>query len=105
MPAITIDALPADVSTYIQSELRAGKYQSAEDLVTAALRERRDREQQLAELRAKIDEGIRDFEQGNYVEIRNEEEHRAFFESIKRRGRERLNEQRRNEGKPPLPCE
>ena len=42
MATITTDTLPADVSAYIQSELRAGKYQSAEDLVTAALRERRE---------------------------------------------------------------
>ena len=45
MATITTDSLPTDVSAYIQAELRTGKYQSAEELVTTALRERRDREQ------------------------------------------------------------
>jgi putative addiction module CopG family antidote len=103
MATVTTISLPADVSAYIQAELNAGKYQTAEELVAAALRERRDREQHLSELRAKIDEGLADFEKGNYIEIRNEEEHHAFFDSIKRRGLERLNRERRNAGKPPLP--
>jgi putative addiction module CopG family antidote len=83
MPTIMTDTLPADVSAYIQSELRAGKYQSADELVTAALRERRDREQQLAELRAKIDEGIQDFARGDYIEIAGEAAHEAFFDELK----------------------
>ena len=94
MATITTDSLPADVSAYIQAELRTGKYQSAEELVSAALRERRDREQQLTELHAKIDEGLRDIEQGNVITIRNEDEERAFFESIKQRGLERLRQER-----------
>jgi putative addiction module CopG family antidote len=83
MPTITTDTLPADVSAYIQAELRDGKYQSAEDLVTAALRERRDRQQQLAELRAKIDAGIEDFARGDYIEIADEAAHEAFFDELK----------------------
>ena len=85
MATITTDSLPTDISAYIQAELRTGKYQSAEELVTTALRERRDREMQIAELRAKIDEGLKDFDDGNVIEIRSEEEHRAFFESLKQR--------------------
>ena len=94
MASITTVTLPADVADYVQSELDAGKYRTAEDLVTAALRERRDREQKLAQLNALLDEGFRDIEQGNVIEIRNEEEEKAFFESIKRRGRERLQRER-----------
>jgi antitoxin ParD1/3/4 len=102
MATITTISLPADVSAYIQAELNAGKYKSAEEMVAAALRERRDREQKLAELNVLIDKGLKDIEQGNVITIRNEEEHHTFFESIKRRGLERLNQERRNAGKPPL---
>lgn len=98
MTMITINSLPDDVSDYIQSELSGGKYHSAEELVSVALRELRDREKQLEELRTKIDEGVRDLNEGRFIEIRNEEEHREFFDSIKRIGRERLSERRRNEG-------
>ena len=105
MATVTTISLPPDVSAYIQAELHSGKYQSAEEVVSAAVRERRDRQQKLAELNALLDEGLKDIEQGNVIEIRTEEEHRAFFESIKQRGRQRLNERRRNEGRPPLPCE
>jgi putative addiction module CopG family antidote len=94
MATIITDTLPADVSAYINSELGAGKYQSAEDLVAAALREQRDRQQKLAELNAKLDEGLRDIEAGRVIEIRTEEDEESFFEGIKRRGRERLEKRR-----------
>ncbi len=95
MATITTDSLPADVSAYIQAQLGEGKYQSAEDLVEAALREQRDLHQKLADLNAKLDEGLRDIEEGRVIEIRTQEDEETFFESIKRRGRERL-EKRRN---------
>jgi putative addiction module CopG family antidote len=94
MPTITTDSLPADVSAYIQAELGTGKYHSAEELVATALREQRDRQQHLAELNAKLEEGLQDVAAGRVIEIRSEQDEEAFFDSIKRRGRERL-EQRR----------
>lgn len=102
MATITTDSLPADVSAYIQAQLGAGKYQSAEDLVAAALREQRDRQQKLSELNKKLDEGLRDIEEGRVIEIRNKEDQDAFKKSIQKRGLERLNQQRGNEGKQPL---
>lgn len=48
------------------------------------------RKEQLKRLRAMIDEGIRDHKEGRFIEINSVEEHRAFFEDIKRRGRARL---------------
>ena len=102
MATIITDTLPADVSAYIHAELGAGNYHSTEDLVAAALREQRDRRQQLAELNAKLDEGLRDIEAGRVIEIRTEADHEALKKSIRERGLQRLNQQRGNEGKPPL---
>lgn len=48
------------------------------------------RTQELAALRAAVDEGIIDHEQGRYTGISTAAEHRAFFDDIKRRGRARL---------------
>lgn len=44
----------------------------------------------LERFRALIDEGIKDHNEGRYIEIRNTQAHRAFFDDIKRRGRARL---------------
>jgi hypothetical protein len=53
-------------------------------------RDRAVRARELAALRAAVDEGIRDHEEGRFIEIRTPAEHRAFFDDIKRRGRARL---------------
>jgi hypothetical protein len=47
--------------------------------------------EQLARLRAAVEEGMRDHAEGRYIEINSAAEHRAFFDDIKRRGRARLN--------------
>lgn len=48
------------------------------------------RKEQLTRLRAAIDEGMRDHDEGRYIEIKSAAEHRAFFDDLKRRGRARL---------------
>ncbi len=46
--------------------------------------------EQLARLRAAVEEGERDFAEGRYIEINSKAELREFFDDIKRRGRTRL---------------
>ena len=46
--------------------------------------------EQLARLRAAVEEGERDFAEGRYIEINSKAELREFFDDIKRRGRARL---------------
>ncbi len=46
--------------------------------------------EQLARLRAAIDEGIADHAAGRYVELETDEEFKAFASEIKRAGRARL---------------
>ncbi len=60
------------------------------DLLVQLADDKAVQKEQLARLRAAVDEGIRDHEQGRTIEIRNAAEHRAFFDDIKRRGRMRL---------------
>ncbi len=82
MADVTTISLPADVSAYVQAQLSAGKYRSATELVAVALRERRDREQKLAELRAEIGKGLEDFSRGDFDEM-DEAAHKALFEELK----------------------
>jgi hypothetical protein len=60
------------------------------DLLQEFAQDEKVRKEQLARLRAMIEEGDRDHREGRYTEIRDSAELRAFFEDIKRRGRERL---------------
>lgn len=60
------------------------------DLLTDFARDKAVQKEQLARLRAAIDEGIRDHTEGRFIEIKSTAEHRAFFDGIKREGRARL---------------
>ena len=60
------------------------------DLLEAFAMDEAVRKEQLARLRAAVEEGMRDFREGRYIEIRTPAEHRAFFDEIKRSGRARL---------------
>lgn len=60
------------------------------DLLTDFAMDDAVQKEQLARLRAAIDEGDRDLAEGRYTEIKSTAELRAFFDDIKARGRARL---------------
>lgn len=60
------------------------------DLLTALAMDKAVQKERLARLRAEIVEGVRDHAEGRFIEIKSTDEHRAFFDDIKRRGRARL---------------
>ena len=60
------------------------------DLLTDFAMDDAVQKEQLARLRAAIDEGDRDLAEGRYTEINSTAELRAFFDDIKARGRARL---------------
>ena len=80
---------------HISKLVDSGRYSSADDVIARALAllEERDLadtdpaiENELAEIRKKVMEGIKDFEEGRYKEYANVDE---IFEDAKRRARER----------------
>jgi antitoxin ParD1/3/4 len=69
MPTMNVNLTP-EMAEYVSAELKSGDYASASELVREALRVlKRDREveaEKLALLRAAIDAGIEDAEQGRF---------------------------------------
>ena len=53
-----------------------------------------EREQKLERLREDLQLGLDDLDSGRAIQINDDEEHRAFFDDIKRRGAERRTAQR-----------
>lgn len=60
------------------------------DLLQEFAQDEKVRKEQLARLRALIEEGARDQREGRFIEIKSAAEHRAFFDEIKKQGRARL---------------
>lgn len=60
------------------------------DLLEDLVKDQAVRKEQIARLRAMVEEGVRDHDAGRYIAIRTAAEHSGFFAAIKRRGRVRL---------------
>lgn len=90
-------SLTPTLERLIQKKVKAGQYHSASEVVREALRllQERDRLRELrrAELKKEIQIGLDELDRGEGITL-NEELIPDFFESIKRRGRERLKARR-----------
>jgi antitoxin ParD1/3/4 len=75
-------SLPPDLEQFVQTQLAAGKYASASEVVCDAVRLMREREIRVAALRRDIDAGIRQLESGDYIEINSDAELEAFFKNM-----------------------
>jgi antitoxin ParD1/3/4 len=73
---------------FVRDEVAAGKYRSAEEVVSEGLRLLRERE--IEALRKEIDLGLEQIERGEVIDIDDEGSHKALLEDIKTRGRQRL---------------
>ncbi len=82
--------IPPDLEAFIQAEVASGKYASADDALSEAVRLLQERERQLASLRSEIEIGISAFERGDYITILTDSDRQALIDDIQRRGRERL---------------
>jgi antitoxin ParD1/3/4 len=80
--------IPPEFEQFVKHELTTGRYQSAEEVITDALRLLRDRK--LYELRKEIRAGLEQLDRGAGIDIADEQALHEFFEDIKRRGRQRL---------------
>lgn len=91
-------SLTPELERLVQDRVSSGMYNSASEVVREALRLMKNhddlREIRLAELRAEIQKGFDAIDRGDCTEIRTPQEHAAFFEDIKVRGRKRLAERK-----------
>ena len=82
--------IPPELEAFIQAEVASGKYASADEAVSEAVRLLQEREQQLTSLRIEIETGISAFERGEVTTIRTDSDQQELVKDIHRRGRERL---------------
>ncbi|MCA1934867.1 MAG: type II toxin-antitoxin system ParD family antitoxin [Asticcacaulis sp.] len=62
-------SLGAHFENFIQTQLASGRYNNASEVLRDALRLMEDRERRLASLDAKLQEGLRDIEEGRVYDI------------------------------------
>ncbi|MCL2639665.1 MAG: type II toxin-antitoxin system ParD family antitoxin [Phycisphaerales bacterium] len=87
-------SLTPELELFIQTKVESRMYQTASEVVREALRlmvrEDQDRQAKLEALKRDVQLGLDQLDRGEYIEIRNEEEAKAFFDHIKQNGRARL---------------
>jgi putative addiction module CopG family antidote len=79
---MTIDALPPDLTQFIQEEFATGHYASEQEVVQKAVRFFRDSRARYLQLREEIRQSIADLDAGHGTVIETDEELSAFFEEI-----------------------
>ena len=82
------NTLPPELQDFVQQEVAAGRYQSAEEVLADGLRLLRERK--IYSLRQDIAAGMAQLDRNEGIELNDDQSLRDFFEDIKRRGRDRL---------------
>lgn len=85
-----IPSIPPDLEAFIQSKMASGKYATADEAVSEAVRLLKDREVQLESLRSELAIGISAIERGEITSIRTDADRQELIDDIQRAGRERL---------------
>lgn len=60
-------SLTPELAAFVERQVASGRYRSASEVVRQGLRELQEREEWKAEVRAKIEEGLRSLERGEGV--------------------------------------
>lgn len=81
--------LTPDHEAFIQSNVRSGRFQSADDAVREAIDLLAKRETDSVGIREFVQEGVSDFDKGESEDFTDDNLH-TLFEGIGSRGRERL---------------
>ena len=88
-----VAAITTELEEFVQSELANGHFASREELIVAALQQMHDRKAASEQwVRDAIEEG--DVTPGENIVLETPEDFRAYAESVKTRGRERLAKER-----------
>ena len=80
--------IPSDLEAFIRIEVASGKYASADEAFSEAVRLLQERERQWGSLRDDIEIGMRAFDRGEVTAIRTCDDRQALIDDIQRRGRE-----------------
>ena len=91
------DMIPAEFQQFINQEIAAGKYPTADAVLLAGLRLLQRREQELEELRREIQIGFDELDRGEGIEL-SEAGLKEFFEDVKTEGRRRLSNTEQERG-------
>jgi putative addiction module CopG family antidote len=70
---MTLPALPSDLAQFVSDQIGSGKYASQSEVVFDALRQMRDRERRVEELRGEIAPALDRLERGEGRELNIEE--------------------------------
>jgi Arc/MetJ-type ribon-helix-helix transcriptional regulator len=87
--------LSPDVERQIEELVRSGRFPSADEFVRRSVEHYSEQDRWIKELanrediRQQVEEGARDLEEGNYTDY-DEAGLKAFFEQIKREGRQEM---------------
>jgi antitoxin ParD1/3/4 len=79
--------LTTEQADFIRQTVESGRFANVEDAVREAVRLLEQREHEIAELRALVDEGLADLENGEYVDY-TDETLPEMIEDIRREARE-----------------
>ena len=91
MKASKSDGMVASiVHVSLKAEVASGKYASADEAVSEAVRLLQERERHLESLRGEIEIGMSAYERGEVTAIRTDADRQALIDDVQRRGRERL---------------
>ena len=82
--------IPSELEAFIQSEIASGKYASADEAVSEAVRLLQERERDLETLRNEIEIGMSAYQRGEVTTIRTDADRQALIDDVQQRGRERL---------------
>ena len=89
-------SLTPELEKLVNDKVKSGRYNSASEVVRESLRLLQDHDElkriRLDELRREIMLGVEQIRNGESIILKTPEDRKAFFEDIKRRGRERLAE-------------
>jgi antitoxin ParD1/3/4 len=80
--------ISAEYEEFVFNAVAAGKFGSADEVVTEGLRLLRERE--VEALRKDVDLGLQQIDRGEVLDVDDEKAHAALLEDIKAHGRRRL---------------
>ena len=78
---MTVSSLPADLAEFVQHEIAAGHYNSAEELICDSLRLMQSQREQLHELRDELQPALDELDRGGGIVVKSEDL-RKFFDEI-----------------------
>ena len=74
--------IPDDLQQFVADELNSGRYRSADELIAESLRQMRDSRTEWQRLRDEVQSRIARMEQGEVIELENDEALEAYFDEM-----------------------